>query len=158
MKEKVKDLFRSKQLLTAEIARKSRVTPAAVRNWMNGESKPSYNHIKKLAEILSVSESDLIDLFYEDSKKGISEFSRRLKKERKRLGLSQTEIANAIHFKHKTAFSQWETGRSMPNLKNFVELCFFLGVSANYLLGLDELEDSDSRKIKSIEKILRNEE
>lgn len=56
---------------------------------------------------------------------------RKLRKER---GLSQEELAKAVHV-HQTAVSQWETGRHFPDTAQAIELANFFNVTTDYLLG-----------------------
>ena len=51
-------------------------------------------------------------------------------------GKSQVEIANAVNVS-KQCISDYKSGRSVPSLKTLYDLCRFLDVSSDYLLGLD---------------------
>ena len=55
-------------------------------------------------------------------------------------GKTQTEIANAIHVK-KQCVSDYKVGKTVPSLDTLYLLCEFLDVSADFLLGLDDLEN-----------------
>lgn len=62
----------------------------------------------------------------------------RLYRERKKLGLSQENLANQIDVSRQ-AVSKWEQGASSPDLNNLVALAKVLNVSIDYLLGVDKI-------------------
>lgn len=51
-------------------------------------------------------------------------------------GLSQVELAQKMGVSNVT-INNWETGRREPSLKKLKKLSMLLGVSADYLLGID---------------------
>ena len=59
---------------------------------------------------------------------------------RKRRGLSQAQVAAQLKV-HQTAVSQWETGRTDPDMDSARMLSDFFGVSIDYLLGHDTQRD-----------------
>ncbi len=65
-------------------------------------------------------------------------FSTRLKALREEKHLSQKEIANLVGSQQQVV-SKWELGVSEPDFKSLALLCDFFEVSADYLLGLDDL-------------------
>ena len=50
-------------------------------------------------------------------------------------GKSQVEIAKAIGVS-KQCVSDYKSGKSVPSIETLFELCTFLDVSADYLLGI----------------------
>ena len=69
-------------------------------------------------------------------------FADRLKQARSARGLSQADLASALHGMRagevtQSAVSYWESGKNLPTLDAFVALTQALGVSADWLLGLD---------------------
>jgi repressor LexA len=58
-----------------------------------------------------------------------------LKELRKKQGLTQAQLACALHV-HQTAVSQWECGRTYPDRETIIKLAAFYRVSADVLLGL----------------------
>lgn len=62
----------------------------------------------------------------------------RLKKKRKSLGMSQTELGELIGV-GKAAICCYEKELRNPTIESIIELINILGVSADYLLGTDEL-------------------
>ena len=52
-------------------------------------------------------------------------------------GKTQVEIAKAIHVS-KQCVNDYKTGKSVPSLETLYELCKYLDVSSDYLLGLKE--------------------
>lgn len=61
----------------------------------------------------------------------------RLKQLRKERGKSQKEVAQALGIT-LSAYSNYEQGIREPNLQIFSEICKYFGVSADYLLGLED--------------------
>lgn len=87
-------------------------------------------------------------------------FHDRLKQHRKEKNLTQKEIAPLLGIKQNT-YSDWETGKSEPNLENVVKLSKILGTTTDELLGqtiyskvdlLRFLDDFDVSDIKNFEK------
>ena len=54
--------------------------------------------------------------------------------ERKRLGLTQRELADILEVSDKT-ISRWETGLGLPDMSLILPLCEALGISADELLS-----------------------
>lgn len=86
-----------------------------------------------------------------------------IQEERKKLNLTQDELANKIYTSNK-AISKWETGKGLPNVENLKVLAKIFNVSINEILqGQRDVKDSDiiitetlknSKKIKIINFIL----
>ena len=72
----------------------------------------------------------------------LDRFSERLKQARSARGLSQADLAAALAQSGtgevtQSAVSYWESGKNLPTLDAFAALTQALGVSADWLLGLD---------------------
>jgi transcriptional regulator with XRE-family HTH domain len=66
-------------------------------------------------------------------------FAKRLKQAREARGLSQNGLAAALGGEvTQSAVSYWESGKNLPATEMLRELCGVLGVSADWLLGLDD--------------------
>ncbi len=63
----------------------------------------------------------------------------RIKELRKRNGLSQERLAQMLNV-HQTAISQWETGRTSPDIEIAKKLSIVFNESIEYLLGLENSE------------------
>ena len=50
---------------------------------------------------------------------------------------TQAEVAKKIHI-HRSTYSYYETGKAEPSLQTLVDLALLYGVSADYLLGLNQ--------------------
>jgi transcriptional regulator with XRE-family HTH domain len=48
--------------------------------------------------------------------------------------LSQSELAKQVHV-HQTAVSQWESGKTNPDMQQAIVLANFFNVSVDYILG-----------------------
>lgn len=68
----------------------------------------------------------------------IMEFHEKLHQLRKKKGLTQEELAEAL-FVSRTAISKWESGRGYPNIDSLKALAQFFSVTIDELLSSDEL-------------------
>lgn len=64
---------------------------------------------------------------------------------RKKLGLSQTELAEKLNVSNKL-ISKWETGTSLPATEYLPKLCKALNIGINELLGEGDIEPPKSNK------------
>lgn len=62
-------------------------------------------------------------------------FARRLTREREARSLTQTEIAERLGFT-RSAWAGWERGARQPDLQALVQICEFLRISSDDLLGI----------------------
>ena len=62
-------------------------------------------------------------------------------KERKKLGLSQEELAEKMNVSRQ-AVSKWESAQSIPEIDKLLQLSRLFGVTTDYLLK-DEIEDEE---------------
>ena len=67
-------------------------------------------------------------------------FNIRLKETRLSLGLTQQQTADLLGatLRH---YQKYESGEAKPPLDKFTDIVMALGVSADFLLGIDELKD-----------------
>ena len=65
------------------------------------------------------------------------EFNEKLQELRKRKGLTQEQLANALYVS-RTAVSKWESGRGYPNMESLKALAKFFDVSIDELLSGEE--------------------
>ena len=69
------------------------------------------------------------------------EFSERLKKLRKDIGLTQVDVASKLGISQQ-AYASWERGAKKPTQDNLVNIAQILNVSVDYLVGnLQETSD-----------------
>lgn len=78
-------------------------------------------------------------------------FHEKLKQERKKLNLSQEDLANKINISRQS-ISKWELGKGYPNIETLIELSELFDITVDELLkGDDFLKDKiveDSKKLK----------
>lgn len=72
----------------------------------------------------------------------IKDLGQRIKEQREKRGLRQSDIANALLVSAQ-AVSKWERGENAPDITALAELSRLLGVSVDWLLGAT-LPDSDT--------------
>ena len=79
------------------------------------------------------------------------EFGKTLKKRRSELNLTQQEVAKKLHVTRQT-ISNWENGKSYPDLDMLIEISDVYQVSIDSLLkGDQDLKNSlDTKKVKAI--------
>ena len=63
-------------------------------------------------------------------------FAIRLKELRNEKNFTQRKIAELMNVS-QVSYLHWEQGKMQPDIENIVKLCQLFGVSADYLLGLE---------------------
>lgn len=66
-------------------------------------------------------------------------FCERLKEIRQKLNLNQTECANKVGVS-QAAIARWESGVHIPNIVSLKNIAVALGVTSDFLIGLDDFE------------------
>lgn len=66
-------------------------------------------------------------------------FCERLKEIRQKLNLNQTQFAEKIGVS-QAAIARWESGVHIPNIVSLKNIALALGVTSDFLLGLDDYE------------------
>lgn len=81
------------------------------------------------------------------------EFHEKLQELRKKRGLTQEELAEAL-FVSRTAISKWESGRGYPNIDSLKEISKFFSVTIDDLLSSEKLlsiaEKENTSNIRNI--------
>ncbi|WP_172408146.1 helix-turn-helix transcriptional regulator [Desulfosporosinus sp. FKA] len=70
----------------------------------------------------------------------------RIREERKRLNLTQDELAQKINVSGKSVISNYEQGYSKPDLDTIITLAKLFDCSSDYLLGLSSYTKHDNKK------------
>ena len=83
------------------------------------------------------------------------EFNEKLQELRKKRGLTQEELAEAL-FVSRTAISKWESGRGYPNIDSLKAMSKYFLVSIDELLSGDEILTIAEEDNKQKEKHIRN--
>lgn len=76
---------------------------------------------------------------------GNTKFAERIKAERLKRKLGQEELAKALGIQ-KTRVCMWETQGTVPRQDVLLKLCDFFSVSADYLLGNDEIGNNPAEE------------
>jgi len=61
----------------------------------------------------------------------------KIKELRKENGLTQKQLAKLVN-KSETGLASWEQGLSEPSVSDIILLCTIFGVSADYMLNLED--------------------
>lgn len=80
----------------------------------------------------------------------------RIREVRKAKKLSQTELAEMLHV-HQTAVSQWENGKTEPDMDNLCRIADIFGVTVDYLLGVDTQSQNIDEQLSEIDFALSGE-
>ena len=81
------------------------------------------------------------------------EFGEKLQALRKRQGLTQEELAQALYVS-RTAVSKWESGRGYPGIDSLKEISAYFGVSIDELLSGEKLISiAEKEKAESIRRL-----
>ena len=75
----------------------------------------------------------------------------RIRKERKRLGLTQEELAEKINVSGKSVISNYEQSHSNPDLDTIKLFAKYFNCTTDYLLGLSDHTRPESLKAEEIE-------
>ncbi|HGA0364085.1 TPA: helix-turn-helix domain-containing protein [Streptococcus agalactiae] len=67
----------------------------------------------------------------------LTNFGENLRLTRKTKSLTQTELASKLNIIQKS-YSNWETGKSEPNLENVVKLAKLFKTTTDFLLGVTD--------------------
>ena len=83
------------------------------------------------------------------------EFNEKLQELRKKKGLTQEELAEALYVS-RTAISKWESGRGYPSIDSLKEIAKYFSVTIDELLSTDEVLTIAEKDNKQKEKHLRS--
>jgi len=64
---------------------------------------------------------------------------------RKRLNLSQEQLAEKAGVKKFTTVSNWERGANLPNIETLFKLCDIFGITMDEMYGVNTAEVTDNR-------------
>ena len=122
-------IFRKRAGLTqGELAELIGISEITIRRWELDQRQPRMEEIKKLAEVLHVSETELCNDDVNNS------FGARLRALRKRAGLTQEQLAEAVGV-HINNVSRWEKDEFIPKTLKIKAIAEALGVPETVLLN-----------------------
>ena len=72
-----------------------------------------------------------------------------LQEQRKKKGLSQADVAEHLHISRQ-AISQWETGKTQPDIGSLQALCNLYGLSVSEMLGEENVQTTNTSQEKKV--------
>ena len=79
----------------------------------------------------------------------------KIAEKRKGLGMTQIEFAEKMHVTRQTV-SRWEAGSAMPDIDKIAEIADILGVSCDYLLKDETVENGSAQTARGVGKLLKS--
>jgi transcriptional regulator with XRE-family HTH domain len=67
----------------------------------------------------------------------VEQFANRLKELRTEKNLRQIDLAKKLGFNTHSVIANWESGKQIPDIHNFILIAKFFGVSIDYLVGIE---------------------
>lgn len=121
-----------------ELAKRIGVTPTRLNYWEKGKREPNMYYISAIAQALDVSCDYLLEKSENASVPSSIEeaVGERIKMARLNKEYTQKQLADIIGVA-KTTITGYEKGNREPSLSNLVALATALGVSGDYLLGIE---------------------
>ncbi len=153
--QRLKELRNECGLTQKELAKKLKTTDKSIWNYEKGIARPPIEIITAYADFFQVSTDYLLgrtddfgNVFVQSSVPQLSEdsfdkkicggnempFSQRLKELRNECGLTQKKIASIINVSQQ-CYSDYENGKTAPDLITLSRLANFLNTTVDYLLG-----------------------
>jgi transcriptional regulator with XRE-family HTH domain len=78
-------------------------------------------------------------------------FAKRLRERAKQLGISNAEAARRIGLEERR-YAHYASGRREPDLATLTNIAYILGTTPNWLLGVEDLLETQSNKTALIER------
>ena len=66
-----------------------------------------------------------------------------LQEQRKKKGLSKADVAEHLHISRQ-AISQWETGKTQPDIGSLQALCNLYGIPVSEMLGEENVQTTNT--------------
>ena len=134
--ETIRSLRNTNDMTQKELADKLSISPSTIGMYEQNRREPDLDMLSKIANIFNVT----IDYFVETEKSNKADLSNikylRIAEERKKLGLSQEELAKKLKVSQKS-ISKYECGDRRPSYETLALMSSTFGVSIDYLLGND---------------------
>jgi len=130
-----------------DVARELLMSQVNISKYETGSNEPDIETIAQLADFYGVTTDWLLGRGENPGKNPISTWDRqqnhtntfpdKLKKARKKTGLSQEKVAKILKMS-KSNIAKYELGQLQPSLETLIRLTVFYGVTSDWLLGLTE--------------------
>lgn len=131
-----------------DIAKKLKVVPSTVSNWISGNRIPTSNNILKLLEAYKdniTAEQLGVEIY--DTENNVS-FTSRLKELLHEKNLNQKDFSEGIGYS-EGSISKWIKG-TMPPLKTVIDIADYFDVSVLYMLCQTNIRNANNEDISEI--------
>jgi len=134
---KLKILRLEKQLTLRELARQTNISHPTLSRLETHQTTFNEENLIILSNFFGVTTDLLLGISNDNEEKTNEIISNNIRKLRQLKGLTQQELANKL-FLSKHNISDYEIGRTEPDIKTLIKIAGFFEVSIDYLLGVEQ--------------------
>lgn len=143
--EKIAEQRKKLGLSQEELAEKLNISQKSISKYERGNRRPSYEVLTSMASLFGVSADYLLEL----ENGGETVFGEKIVEQRKRKGITQQELADALNISRST-LAGYEAENKKPSYKVLVRIAEYFGVTTDYLLGAEGDAMGTEEKINEI--------
>lgn len=134
--EKIAEQRKKLGLSQEELAEKLNISQKSISKYERGNRRPSYEVLTAMASLFGVSADYLLEL----ENGGETVFGEKIVEQRKRKGITQQELADALNISRST-LAGYEAENKKPSYKVLVRIAEYFGVTVDYLLRSTDTQD-----------------
>lgn len=139
---RLKKLRNEKHISQQKLASALGVSRSTIAMWETEASQPDNAMLIKISAFFNVSIDYILGNDTSVSKNFVSSDKNKIKELRKSANLSQLKFAESLGV-HQTAVSQWENGRTSPDIEIAKKISEKYNVTLDYLLGNNNLHKNE---------------
>ena len=134
--EKIAEQRKKLGLSQEELAEKLNISQKSISKYERGNRRPSYEVLTSMASLFCVSADYLLEL----ENGGETVFGEKIVEQRKRKGITQQELADALNISRST-LAGYEAENKKPSYKVLVRIAEYFGVTVDYMLRSTDTQD-----------------
>ena len=134
--EKIAEQRKKLGLSQEELAEKLNISQKSISKYERGNRRPSYEVLTSMASLFCVSADYLLEL----ENGGETVFGEKIVEQRKRKGITQQELADALNISRST-IAGYEAENKKPSYKVLVRIAEYFGVTVDYMLRSTDTQD-----------------